>query len=57
MEQEAVPVGFGLALMQNEAAANAFAMMTREAKRAIWAQARQVRAMAERQQLVSRIAE
>ena len=57
MEQEPVPVGFGLALMQNEEAANAFAMMTREAKRAIWAQARQVRSKAEMQQLVSRIAE
>lgn len=50
-----VPIGFGLALAQNEDAMNAMAMMTKEQKQAVWAQARQVRSKAEMQQLVNSI--
>lgn len=57
MDHEEVPVGFGMALAQNEDAMNAFAMMTREQKQAIWSQARQARSRTEMQQLVSSIAE
>lgn len=55
MERNEVPVGFGMALMGNEEAMNAFAMMTREQKQAIWAQARSAKSKAEMQQLVAGI--
>lgn len=55
MERNEVPVGFGMALIRNEEAANAFAMMTREQKQAIWAQARSVKSKARMQQLVDNI--
>jgi hypothetical protein len=50
-----VPVGFGLALAQNEDAMNAFAMMTKEQKQEIWAKARNARSKAEMHQIVNSI--
>ena len=50
-----VPIGFGLALAQNEEAMNAFAMMTREEKQKIWAQARSARSKAEMHRIVENI--
>lgn len=55
MEQNDVPVGFGMALMRNEEAINAFAMMTKEQKQAIWVQARSAKSKAEMQQIVADI--
>ena len=55
MDFEEVPVGFGMALVRNEDAMNAFAMMTREEKQKIWARARMARSKAEMQQLVGSI--
>ena len=51
-----VPIGFGMALAQNEEAMNAFAMMTKEEKQAIWNRARNARSEQEMQQIVSNIA-
>ncbi len=56
MDLKEVPAGFGMALMRNEAATNAYAMMTREQKQQILTQARSVRTQAEMQSLVSKIA-
>lgn len=53
MDYREVPIGFGLALAQNEDAVNAFAMMTGEQKQEIWAQARNVRSKKEMQDLVA----
>jgi hypothetical protein len=50
-----VPVGFGLALAQNEEATNAFAMMTREEKQIIWNKARRARSKQEMNQIVNNI--
>jgi hypothetical protein len=50
-----VPVGFGLALAQNEEATNAFAMMTREEKQIIWNKARRARSKQEMNQIVNSI--
>ena len=55
MERNEVPVGFGMALMRNEEAMNAFAMMTKEQKQDIWAQARRAKSKAEMQQIVADI--
>lgn len=55
MELE-VPVGFGMALAQNEKAVNAYAMMTREQKQAILEKAHNARSRQEMQQIVSGIA-
>lgn len=55
MKDQEVPVGFGMALMKNESAMNAFAMMTGENKQAIWAKARHVRSRQEMEQLVGTI--
>ena len=51
-----VPIGFGMALARNEAAVNAYAMMTKEQKNAILAKARAARSQAQMQQLVADIA-
>lgn len=56
MDFATVPIGFGMALMQNEEATNAFAMMTQEQKQAIWKRARHARSEKEMQQLVSGLA-
>lgn len=55
MERNDVPVGFGMALVQNEEAMNAFAMMTKEEKESVWAKARSAKNKAEMQQLVADI--
>ena len=51
-----VPIGFGMALAQNEKAVNAYAMMTREQKNAILAKAYAARSEQEMQKIVSSIA-
>ena len=51
-----VPLGFGMALAQNETAVNAYAMMTKEQKNAVLAKAHAARTRQEMQQLVSNIA-
>jgi len=55
MKREEVPVGFGNALMRNEEATNAFAMMTQEQKQEIWSRARQAKSRAEMQGIVNSI--
>ena len=50
-----VPIGFGMALAQNEEAVNAYAMMTKEQKNAILAKAPSARSEAEMQKIVSDI--
>ena len=57
MDYREVPIGFGLALAQNEDAVNAFAMMTGEQKQEIWARARNVRSKKEMQDLVASLAQ
>lgn len=51
-----VPIGFSMALAQNEQAVNAYAMMTKEEKDAILQKAHNARSQQEMQQLVSAIA-
>ena len=53
MDYQEVPVGFAMALAKNEAAINAFAMMTSEKKQAVWAKARNAQTEKEMQQLVN----
>ena len=56
MDLQEVPLGFGIALAQNEKAVNAYAMMTREQKSAILAKAHSARSQQEMHQIVSSIA-
>ena len=56
MEFSKVPVGFGMALAQNEKAVNVYAMMTREQKNTILAQAYNAKTTEEMQQIISDIA-
>lgn len=56
MDLGGIPLGFGMALAQNEQAVNAYAMMTKEQKNAVLAKARQARSRQEMQQIVSDIA-
>lgn len=51
-----VPIGFGMALAQNEKAVNAYAMMTREQKQAILEKAHAARSEQEMHKIVSSIA-
>lgn len=51
-----VPQGFGFALMQNEKATNAYAMMTREQKNAVLAKAHAARTEQEMRSLVASLA-
>lgn len=51
-----VPIGFGMALAQNEKAMNAYAMMTKEQKNAILAKAHNARSENEMERIVSSIA-
>ena len=51
-----VPIGFGMALAQNEAAVNAYAMMTKEQKKAILEKAHNARSEAEMHRIVNSIA-
>ena len=56
MDFQTVPIGFGMALAQNEKAVNAYAMMTKEQKNAILARAHQAKTREEMQQIVNHIA-
>ena len=56
MDFSSVPIGFGMALAQNEKAVNAYAMMTKEQKNAVLAKAHAARTRAEMEQLISAIA-
>ena len=51
-----VPIGFGMALAQNEKAVNAYAMMTKEQKNAILAKAHNARSQEEMHRIVLSIA-
>ena len=55
MDYGELPVGFSMALAQNEDAVNVYAMMTKEQKQAILEKAHNARSEAEMQQLVARI--
>lgn len=50
---EELPIGFGMALAQNEAAARQFESMNEEEKRAVLRQARDVRSKEEMERIVS----
>ena len=56
MESKEVPAGFGNALVQNEAATNAYAMMTEDQKNDILKKATKARTRRQRKKLVSQIA-
>jgi len=56
MKFEEVPVGFGMALIQNTEATNAFAMMTHAEKQAIWKKARSAKSQEEMRRIVDSIA-
>ena len=56
MNVQEVPIGFGMALAQNEKAVNTYAMMTREQKNAILAKAHAARSQEEMQTIVASIA-
>lgn len=57
MDFATVPIGFSMALAQNETALNAYAMMTKEQKNAILKKAHQARSEGEMQKIVSDIAQ
>lgn len=56
MDFAEVPIGFGMALAQNETAVNAYAMMTKEQKNAILERAHKARSEQEMHQIVDSIA-
>ena len=56
MDFAEVPIGFGMALAQNEKAVNAYAMMTKEQKNAILEKAHKARSEKEIHQIVNGIA-
>lgn len=56
MDFATVPIGFGMALAQNEKAVNAYAMMTKEEKNAILAKAHNAKSSEKMAQIVSAIA-
>ena len=51
-----VPIGFGMALAQNEAAVDAYAMMTKEQKQAVLERAHHARSEKEMYQIVQSLA-
>ena len=55
MDFATVPIGFGMALAQNEEAVNAYAMMTKEQKNAILTKAHNARSEQEMHQIVNSI--
>ncbi|MBQ2061370.1 MAG: hypothetical protein II458_01715 [Oscillospiraceae bacterium] len=57
MEQNNLPVGFGMTLAQNAPALRAFAAMSEEEQQAVLEQTKQVRSKIEMRQLVERLAE
>lgn len=56
MDFAEVPIGFSMALAQNEKAVNAYAMMTKEQKNAILEKAHKARSEKEMNQIVTSIA-
>ena len=52
-----IPIEFGMALAQNEEAMNAFAMMTKAEKQAIWKKAYVARSAQDMQRIVNSIVE
>ncbi len=56
MDFQEVPIGFGMALAQNQAAVNAYAMMTKEQKSAVLAKAHAARSEKEMRQIISALA-
>ncbi len=56
MDFSQVPIGFGMALAQNEKAVNAYAMMTKEQKQDILRKAHAARSQREMHKIVSDIA-
>lgn len=57
MEKSALPLGFGMALAQNEPAMKRFETMTESQKESVLQQAHLVSFRREMQQLISRLAE
>lgn len=57
MDFTEVPIGFGMALAQNEKAVSAYAAMTREQKDAVIARAHQAESREEMQRIVADVAE
>lgn len=57
MDFAKVPIGFGLALAQNEKAMSAYAAMTEQQKQAVLSKAHNARSENEMHQIVSSIAE
>ena len=56
MDFTTVPIGFGMALAQNEQAVNAYAMMTKEQKNTILSRAHKAKTREEMRQIVAGIA-
>lgn len=56
MDFAEVPIGFGMALAQNEKAVNAYAMMTKEQKQTILNKAHNARSEKEMHRIVAAIA-
>ncbi len=56
MDFREVPIGFSMALAQNEAAVNAYAMMTRAQKKEILDKAHHARSEQEMQSIVAELA-
>jgi len=55
MDFTEVPIGFGMALAQNEEAMNIFAMMTKEEKQIIWNRAHRAGSQQEMRRIVDSI--
>lgn len=55
MDFSEVPIGFGMALAENETAVNAYAMMTKEQKQAYLNRAHHARSEQEMEQIISDI--
>ena len=57
MESDQLPSGFVSALMRNENAVNAYAMMTKEQKKAVLEKARSAHSRQEMEQLLAQVAQ
>lgn len=57
MESDQLPSGFVSALMRNENAVNAYAMMTKEQKKAVLEKARSARSRQEMERLLAQVAQ
>ncbi len=56
MKDSSVPIGFSMALAQNEQAVNAYAMMTKEEKEAVLEKAHKASTRRQMQKLIGSIA-